>query len=191
MMQSSIFARDVSKAAGTPVTAVVNIKVQDLIRQDYFDEPLARFLAEVETGQLLTGRSIAGTAQDGVAYCEFEIMVTEALDGTLDALVHALDEMGAPKGSLLIDPTGARRDRTFGKSEGLALYLPDDAPVHDLIERLEMVLADSGTDGALFDHWDGIEGQAVYFYGRSYDQMAASMASVLRDAPTHRHERIA
>ncbi|WP_139212329.1 hypothetical protein [Jannaschia pohangensis] len=190
-MQFSQVKRDPAKAAGTPVTAMVNVKVQDFMRQDYFDEPLKRFMAEVGAGQVLRCRSVEGTAQDGVAYCEFEFLVIATLEGTLDSLVSELQKMGAPKGSLLIDPTGRRRDRTFGKAEGLALYLPDNTPIHDLIERLELTLADSGTDGALFDHWDGPAGQAVYFYGRSYDQMAASMASVLRDGPPYKMSRIA
>lgn len=178
----------------TFLIARLNARVQPIDRSDYFEEPLNEKLAEHGIGEVTGGGTQMADDPDGIAFCEIEIAVKDPTEPTRDLIVGLLEDLGAPKGSVL--QIAGQPDRPFGKFEGLAIFvngtdLPDDvyanSDINVVIEELEDCL---GEHGAFRGYWEGERETALYFYGPSFQSMKAATADRIARTPLCQQARV-
>jgi len=165
------------------VIATLNARLQPVQRVERYDDPLHEFLQSRGAGSVEGGGTLLGT--DGeVESADVEVELSDP--DKLDLLAQTFDLLGAPVGS-----TWRAGERTvdLGRNEGLGLYLngTDLAPevyatsdVNQVIASLEELL---GHAGELHGWWEGPRETALYFYGPSYDAMAALLADYVATEP--------
>jgi hypothetical protein len=121
-------------------------------------------------------------ANGEVAYCEISIALRSAGPATLQALIAALEKLGAPKGSKII--VGPGSELPFGGNEGLAFYFdnvslpPEVYATHDINDVLEAFVRALDGVGALHSFLNGERETAVYIYGPSFEKMKSALAPV-------------
>ena len=130
----------------------------------------------------------------GIEFVDLEIFVHEAGSDTLSAIIDRLEAVGAPKGSrLIVEKDG--REVPFGKLEGLGLFLNgtdlDDSvyaesDVNHVIEECDRLMSDGDFRG----YWEGSRETALYFYGRSFEDMKAAIAAFTASYPLCQKARI-
>lgn len=165
-------------------TARLNARLQPGHCQELFVDPLAAWLLEARQGAVGIGES-GVTVDDEVQYIDLRIAL---LDGReLDAVVEALEELGAPLGSTLRLADG--QQRTFGKLEGLALYLDgqnladevyEQCDPHEVFEQVGRAIAGIGD---VCSFWQGGAETALYLYGSSFAAMHDAIAGFLASYP--------
>ncbi|MEZ5797267.1 MAG: hypothetical protein R3D63_07225 [Paracoccaceae bacterium] len=173
-------------AEGDATDAVVlvrlNARLQPLNRGELFEDPLDEALQRAGLGSVSGGGSLT-EPRGGIVHCELEIDLKAPDEAVLQRLVGALESLGAPKGSVLIDEDG-EREIALGQTEGLALVLNGaDLPaevyagndVNALIAALEAAL---GNSLRYMDYWEGPAETSLYFYGDSFAAMQAAIAPV-------------
>ncbi len=170
------------------VIAQLNARVQPIDRGNYFEDPLDDVLQSSGSGEVTGGGTQLADEPDGIAYCDIEIMVNELSDATIQQIISTLEELGAPKGSVLKLQEG-RNDIEFGCLEGMALFLNgidlpaevyEQSDVNDLISRCEALFEGRGR---FRGYWEGSSETALYFYGRSFDDMKLSIEDLLATDP--------
>lgn len=180
----------------TDVVARLNARVQPLDRGDLFEDPLDDLLQEAKLGSVSGGGTQLAAEPDGIAFCDLDLDLVSADDAVLDRVVTALEAMGAPKGSTLLWDAG-KSERPFGRAEGLGLFLNGtDLPaevyenndINALIGDLQAALGDGWR---FMGYWQGQTGTALYFYGDSYERMAAAIAAVVAGAALCQNARVA
>ena len=173
-----------TKATEAVLVAQINARVGPMDRYEIFEDPLTEALDE--KGEVTGGGTMLG--EDGeVAYCDVEICLPEVTEGLVELLVSLLEEMGAPKGSKLLD--GEQEVRQFGKNEGLAVYLNGfDLPaetysscdVNFVEEEFGRLV---GEDGRVMGCWEGPRETAFYLYGPSFETMRSKLVDFLASYP--------
>lgn len=180
---------------GAMLIAQLNARVQPIDRGDYFEDPLDDKLKSLGLGEVTGGGTQLADEPDGIEYCDIEIVVNEADQPTVEMIIKTLEELGAPKGSLLKFNSDAD-DIPFGKLEGLALFLNgSDLPaevyansdVNEIIsscdERMKGV-------GGFRGYWEGSRETALYFYGSSFDAMKSAIADFVDGDPLCKLSRV-
>lgn len=178
----------------TMVIARLNARVQPVDRGDYFEDPLDDALREAGIGEVTGGGTQLAEEPDGIEFCELEIMVADPSEETLGKITQTLEDLGAPKGSLL--QMEGKPDRSFGTHEGFGIFLngtdlPDEVyantDVNDVIEKLEACMGDGG---AFRGYWQGSQETALYFYGESFEHMKSATADYVAKTPLCERSRI-
>jgi hypothetical protein len=176
----------------TLVAARLNDKSQPAHRARY-EKPLDELLKEKALGSVEGG----GSQLDGngeVAYCEISIALRSAEPAALQAVIAALEKLGAPKGSKLL--VGPGSEVPFGGNEGLAFYfdnvsLPSEVyathDINDVLERFGQAL--DGV-GAMHSFMNGERETAVYIYGPSFERMKSALAPIADRHPLCKGARI-
>jgi len=197
-MDTPLSGQDASDSDGEEggafVTFQLNGRLQPIHRDASFGHPLEEALSARGIGELDGG----GTQQmptGEVEYCDVVALIREPIATNAAAAAAFLAGLGAPAGShYRVD--GSDDKVPFGVTQGLALYLngtdlPAEtyatADVNELIERLIEALADHG---ALKSHWRGPAETALYFYGKTFDAMAAAIAPVIASHPLAQQGRV-
>lgn len=117
------------------------------------------------------------------------------LDSLAGTIADFLDSRGAPRGSRVVDGSGAVL-RTFGVTEGLARYLNGtDLPAEvyaasDTNEIVDAVNAALGDGGRMLSYWHGPEDTALYLYGPSEEVMRARLADLVASRPDTQLSRL-
>lgn len=165
---------------GEYVIARLNARVQPIDRGEYYEDPLNDTLEDMGLGSVTGGGTQMADEPAGIEFVDLEICVHDSGANTLSIIVDRLEAVGAPKGSrLIVEKDG--REVPFGKLEGLGLFLNgtdlDDAvyaecDVNLVIEECDRIMADGDFRG----YWEGSRETALYFYGRSFDEMKAAIA---------------
>lgn len=183
---------------GVVVTARLNARLQPIHRGEHFEDPLGDALKTAGLGEVTGGGTqLLGQvgAIEGVAFCDLEIVIPASDDPTLAAVIKALEEFGAPKGSKLIVESDGR-EIAFGVNEGAAVYingadLPDEVyascTLEEIIEAFDRDLAGRGKFMSL---WQGERDTALYLYGRSFEEMKAAIAPFMASYPLCERARI-
>lgn len=181
------------KAKKEPVfyTAQLNAPLMPMLRGDLFEDPLADMLEEAKLGSVVGGGT-ALTDQDnprGVAYADVEIEAVDSTSETRDKIIGLLNQLAAPKGSLLHGPS-AGESHAFGHTEGIALYMNgtdlsdevyETCDINDVIADIQQAMGDMRA----FTAWhEGPQDTGLYFFGRSYAEMLAVIDAV---RPNHRN----
>ncbi|MEX0343973.1 MAG: hypothetical protein AB3N20_03555 [Rhizobiaceae bacterium] len=188
-------SEDAQPGDETMLVAQLNARVQPIDRGEYFEDPLDEKLRSLGLGEVTGGGTQLADEPDGIEFCDIEIAVKEAEQPTIEMIVETLEELGAPKGSLLKFTSDAD-DIPFGKLEGLALFLngtdlPDEvyanSDVNEIIstcdKRMEGI-------GKFRGYWEGNQETALYFYGTSFDGMKSAIADFVDDDPLCKLSRI-
>jgi hypothetical protein len=173
--------------AGDLVIARLNVRAQPLDRGEVFEDPLDQILQAAGSGKVTGGGTMLGEEGE-IEFCDVEIMLPAATDAALGALRHALESLGAPRGSRLIWNDGAN-ELAFGTSEGLAVYLNGTDLPDAVYEEcdLDFVYQEFGrllgSDGRVVSHWQGPQETALYLYGPSADAMLSRIRACLDSYP--------
>ena len=166
--------QDAGDIDGVPVTVRLNARLQPLDRGDIYEDPLSEALEATGLG-VVTGAGTQLAEEGGVEFCDIDLALDNADDTTLDKIIAALERLGAPKGSKLL--YGESEERSFGKNEGLAVFLngsdlPDEvyqnSDVNHVISEFDRLL--DGV-GGFQSHWDGPTETALYLYGNDAKKM--------------------
>ncbi|GHA55275.1 hypothetical protein GCM10008927_21500 [Amylibacter ulvae] len=182
-----------SSDKATLIVVQLNAKLQPLDRGEYFEYPLDDWLQEQKLGTVTGG----GTSFDdtGIDYCDIELRLHNPTNEVITAVIHTLENFGAPKGSLL-KYTDDRPDIPFGKHEGLAIYLngtdlPDEvytnSDVNEVIAQCDTLL---GQSGGFRGFWQGERETALYFYGHNFVQMKSALDEYIKAAPLCEKSRL-
>ncbi len=173
------------------LTLKLNARFQPKHRFE-LEDALQEILENKQMGEITGG----GTAQnpDGeITYCDIEIYLVDEKPDSVSWLAELLDRMGIPKGSVL---QGADREIQVGTLEGLAYYsngvdLPDEVykscDINYVIEQMERAMEGIGH---MYSYWEGNIYTALYFYGRSFDEMKRRIEPFIATYPLCRKCRI-
>ncbi len=173
---------------GEFLIARLNARVQPIDRGDYFEDPLDETLNELGLGAVTGGGTQLADEPDGIEFVDLEIVVADTSETTRQAIIARLEEIGAPKGSKLINETTGE-EFPFGTHEGMAIFLngsdlPDsvyaECDINHVIAELDRLM---GAKGKFKGYWEGSRETALYCYGPSFDEMRAAVASLLDDYP--------
>lgn len=182
-------------AAKELVIARLNARVQPIDRGDYYEEPLDDLLKQSDLGEVTGGGTQLADEPAGIEFCDIEILVDDVTEDTTRGLIERLEFIGVPKGSRLIlghDGT----ELPFGTQEGLGLFLngsdlPDEvyaeSDVNHVIEECNRSMGDGGS---FKGYWEGSRETALYFYGDSFAEMKAAIASFVAAYPLCQDARI-
>lgn len=146
-------------------------------------QPVERFMIEDRLEEQMNAKGLGsiiggGTLQasDGeIQSCDIEIEL--ANKDKYQELKTMITELPIPKGSYL--QKGEQKE-SIGSLEGLALYLNgtdlsievyQECDVNYVIEEIERLMA---PDGKMLGYYEGNEKTALYFYGKSFQQMKLS-----------------
>jgi len=179
---------------GAFVTFRLNARLQPMHRGEIFEDPLDSAMSAQGLGEIDGGGTQQGPSGE-VDYCDIVAFIHDPVATNATAVVSILEGAGVPIGSRY-QVDGSDDATPFGVTQGLALYLngtdlPDETyateDVNELIERLLEALGDAG---AMMSHWEGSAETALYFYGKTYDAMAAALAPVIAAHPLAQQSRV-
>lgn len=161
----------------------LNAKLQPIHRVEIFEEKLEKALADADAGELLGGGTLQLNTGE-IKSCDIELNVKE---DWFDKVIDFIKQIRIiPKGSKLICDEETIQ---IGYVEGLALYLngvelPAEVyqsnDINELIARLNDAMKDRGV---MYSWWEGRTETALYFYGKSFDEMRNSIQSVIDKHP--------
>lgn len=161
----------------------LNAKLQPIHRVEIFEEKLEKALVDADAGELLGGGTLQLNTGE-IKSCDIELNVKEDwFDKVLDFIKQIRI---IPKGSKLICDEGTIQ---IGYVEGMAIYLngvelPAEVyqsnDINELISRLNDAMKDRGV---MYSWWEGRTETALYFYGKSFDEMRNSIQSVIDKHP--------
>ena len=180
---------------GELVVVRLNARLQPMHRGEHFEEPLMDVLAELSLGEVTGGGTQLSGDDTGVSHCDIELRLPDAGETALAALIAALEELGAPKGSKLLVGDGAA-ETPFGTHEGLALFLngtglPEEVyascDVNHAIEELDRLM---GEQGRFRSYWEGATDTALYCYGPSFAAMREAIEPLLASYPLCQKARV-
>jgi hypothetical protein len=180
---------------GETVTVRLNARLQPVHRGEQFEDPLGEVLKELSLGEVTGGGTQLSADGGGVSWCDIELTMPAADETAIAALIAALEELGAPKGSkLIVEATGAQTP--FGTQEGLALVLngtqlPDEvyatSDVNHVIAELDRLMGDKGRFRSF---WEGACDTALYCYGPSFTAMREAIEPLLAGYPLCQKARV-
>jgi hypothetical protein len=176
------------------IYVTLNARLRPLDRGEHFEDPLEDLLKKRGVKATITGGGTLLSADREPSNCDIDLEVRGDGAGALEVVIDVLEKLGAPVGSKARVANG--EPVSFGKTEGIGIYLngtdlPDEvyasSDVNELIASLGDRLGDAGT---MLSYWEGSTETALYFYGRSAQQMRAKMADVLASHPLAQRCRI-
>ncbi|WP_313347431.1 hypothetical protein [Stenotrophomonas sp.] len=179
--------------SSTPVSITVklNAHLQPEHRLQLFEDPLDAMLEAAGIGEIMGG----GTALSDEGEVEYGDLEIQLHDGAaLAQVIELLEQLGAPKGSL-IQRVG-EADLPFGITEGLGLYLdgvnlPDEVyeqcdsnyVFDQIVERID-------GHGEICSWWQGPSETALYLYGASFETLRERIAELLATYPLCQGARV-
>jgi len=179
---------------GGYVTAQLNARVQPMHRGEIYEDPLDAFLRERQLGEVDGGGTML-TEHGEISYCDVEIKLATVSENELKLLVSTLEELGAPKGSKLLIDDG-KRELSFGRNEGLAVYLNGTELPNEVYETTNSnVVYDTftkllGAEGAVQSWWQGPTETALYLFGPSFDRMRNLIGDFMASYPLCQKARV-
>lgn len=177
------------------ITAQLSHPLMPLDRGDRYEDPLNEALSQRNLGEVTGG----GTMQEKsgeIKFIDIEVDLTN-LDVGVPFVIRELEELGAPKGSILrIHGNNPQKEIPFGKAEGIAVYLdgvnlPEEvyknSDVNLVVEELNRRL---GSHGSVQSHWQGPSETALYLYGDNANKMKTLIQDFLDSYPLCKGARV-
>ncbi|WP_373231358.1 hypothetical protein [Cohnella sp.] len=174
----------------------MNDKIMPIDRGEFYEDPLDDFLQTNNYGEITGGGTMQ--AQSGeIGYCDIEILIYNGNDyrKVIGDIANILEDLGAPKGShITIENT--KEQITFGKKEGIAIYLDginlpnsvyEQSDSNVVLEELSKLIS---YDGDVQRYWQGNTETALYFYGDSFDEMKNAISEFISTYPLCQNARI-
>lgn len=171
--------------------ARINAPIQPIDRGEQFEDPLEILLKSDGLGEV-TGGGTMLCEEGSIAFCDIEIEVLSDNKATIDGVIAALEEVGAPKGSMLIIEAEVEADDRmipFGSQEGMAIRLnavdlPDETyETCDIDEVVEEIGQCLGETGAYRSYRSTETEYILYLYGASFEEMKERLASYIEECP--------
>ena len=104
------------------VTAQLNHLLMPIERGERYEDPLEKALIEHGYGRIDGGGTMQLKSGE-IEYIDVEIALNNPTEG-IPFVISQLEKFGAPKGSILrIHDSNPSREISFGKTEGIAIYL--------------------------------------------------------------------
>lgn len=181
---------------GNYVVATINDKIMPLDRGVVYENPLDDFLQTNRIGKV-TGGGTMQLKTGELEYCDVEIRLNadEIDKSQIKAIIHKLEEFGAPKGSILtIEKTEEKIE--FGKKEGLGIYLDginlsDEVYKNSNSEALANEIKKfAKNEDNILRHWQGNAETGLYFYGDSFERIKNSITDFISFHPECENCRI-
>lgn len=175
------------------VLARIYENIQPIDRGERYEDPLQAVLEAKGVGQVTGGGSQLNEL-GGIDYVDIEIELAN-LDEALDVVVEALENIGAPEGSEVLQSSDESVLREFGKQQCLAIYLDGVSLPKEVYEKLDFdaVIAELETAagaGSYRGFWQGPEETGLFYYGPDAEAMFRNVEPVLRRLPIGQNARI-
>lgn len=174
------------------MTLQINARLQPFHRGDEYEDPIAEALESRGLGEV-TGGGTMMEKNGEVKFCDVELSLTDRSESTVEELLHILDEIGVPKGSILRSEDS---EQPVGRLEGLVFYangreLPQEVyqncDINVVIQEMERLMDGRGR---MYSYWEGPEDTALYFYGDSFEDMRQRIAGFVEEYPLCAKSRI-
>lgn len=176
------------------LTLNLNSRLQPKHRFD-LEDVIQDFLVKRGLGEVTGGGTLQDSETGEIESCDICIHLTGDKQHGLHQLVRLVNAIGIPKGStLLCEKPDVKIE--VGTLEGLALYcngtdLPDevyrDCDINYVIEQMEQAMEGIGS---MYSYWQSNEWTALYFYGKSFDEMARKTEPFVSSYPLCQKSRI-
>ena len=171
----------------------INARLQPIHRGEIYEDPICDRLEEMGIGGWNGAGSVLG--EDGeIRACDVALYLRPDNEVTLQKLLDLLDTFDLPKGSKLMH--GGDVICELGNMEGLAVYLNGtelpaevyaSSDINVVISEMETYL---GEAGKMYSWYEGSGETALYFYGKSFEEMKSQIESVLTKYPFCRKCRV-
>ena len=193
---TTIFQRIIPGAKENFIVVQLNEKVKPIDRGFVYEDPIDEFLQENNYGAVTGG----GTFQDKTGeliYCDIEIQLSSrnVEMSIIYEIIDRLEIIGAPKGSKLhIEKTN--KEIAFGKKEGLALYIDGQNLPKEVYEKCDINFVRSeihrltNIEPNADRFWEGEKETALYFFGKSFDQMRSQILDFVETYPLCKGARV-
>jgi hypothetical protein len=178
----------------TFILARINDRALPIDRGELYEDPLMEVLEQHGAGTVVGGGSQLSPEME-IVFCDIEIEVPAATSEVISLIQRTLEDLGAPKGSLL-RLEAAEEELPFGVNEGLAVYLNGTDLPDEVYEECDTNFVYSefnrllGDEGKIHSHWQGPTETALYMYGPSYQTMYTRLADFLATYPLCQRARI-
>lgn len=178
------------------VTARIWEPVREHGRTVRYELPLSTVLRSYKLGEVIDRGTVMSRELE-VEYVEFDLALENVLEA-VDLVKHVLEEAGAPAGSEIRIGEGASQNvLTFGRKEGLAIYLdgiglPDavyeTCSADGLAGLIYGVLTALG--GEIRGSWVGPNETAIYLYCPDAEELFAGLEPILAAYPLCGNARV-
>ncbi|WP_426110861.1 hypothetical protein [Massilia sp. PWRC2] len=169
------------------IVVQLNARLQPMHRAEFFEDPLDDLLTAHGIGEISGGGTLQSKSGE-IEFCDIEIEVSNATEQTVQAIIHRLEELGAPKGSKLT--IGASdREIAFGASEGMAVYLNGSSLPDEVYRECDSNFVYSEFDrllngsGRVLSYWQGPTETACYLCGGSFVEMREKISGFIARYP--------
>jgi len=177
----------------TPVAINVklNARLQPEHRLQLFEDPLEAMLEAAGVGEIMGGGT-ALTEEGEVEYGDLEIQLHDA--AALPTVIELLEQLGAPKGSLI--QREGEPDVSFGITEGLGLYLNGTDLPDEVYEQcdsnyvFDQIVERIDGHGEVCSWWQGPSETALYLYGASFETLRERIAELVATYPLCQGARV-
>jgi len=171
------------------IVATLNDKIMPIDRGDIYEDPLDNFLNINKWGEVSGGGTMQQESGE-IKFCDVEIKLngTEFDKSIINQIIKKLDELGAPKGSVLnIEKT--KEKINFGKLEGMGIYLDGvNLPENIYVESdINFVISEvhrlTNIEEKISRYWEDERSTALYFYGESFEKMKTDIKELIENNP--------
>ncbi|MHC1697296.1 MAG: hypothetical protein AB9919_04345 [Geobacteraceae bacterium] len=178
----------------------VTVRIWEPVREQgraaRYELPLSSVLRSYKLGEVIDRGTVMSRELE-VEYVEFELVLVNAGEA-VDLVKRVFEEAGAPAGSeIRINGGSAQEVITFGRKEGLAIYLdgiglPDavyeTCTADGLAGRIYGVVTSQG--GEIRGSWVGPTETAIYLYVPDAEKLFAGLEPILADYPLCGNARV-
>ena len=182
---------------GSFIVIQLNEKIMPIDRGEIYEEPLDEFLRTNAYAEVTGGGTMQAESGE-IEFCDMEVLIYKGndIEKIITEIISKLEIWGAPKGSH-IEIQNTEEKITFGRKEGLAIYL-DGLNLPENVYRecdsnfvLSEVSRLIGYEGKVERYWQGEKEMALYFYGDSFKEMKATISEFINTYPLCQGSRIA
>ncbi len=182
------------KTQKSMVTVSLNARLAPIDRGD-LEDAFNEFMDKNKHSICIVGGGTLLSEKGEVKECDLEVQIENFDDEKFQLVKDVFESMLAPKGSRIINPM-TNETITFGRHEGLALYLNGtNLPIevykscdsNHVYEECERLIEDAGM---INSHWQGDTETALYMYGRSYEEMHQRISDFVKTYPLCQQCRI-
>lgn len=161
----------------------LNARLQPWHRQELIEDVWKELNGKYRLGKFMGGGTLQNPNGEIIS-CDVEMMIREEKLEKFWELLDAMDTI--PKGSIVI--VGSEKQE-IGAAEGLAIYLNgtelspeiyENCDINYLLEMLDAVLED---EVYCFSYWESGRDTALYYYGRSYEEIKEKINPILKSYP--------